>query len=254
MVRIAYCLYGQPRNFTEGSKNIKKFVEKHDVDFYYHTWTLPNENTYYSHSEWRNIPKEDLKGDKDIITKINSVYNPKAYLFEEAKIFDMETNSNFVNSLAYSNTDKMNKGIKLSHTLSHIYSKQQVRNLLYNTIQKEKIEYDFVISSRFDFLKEINLDIDLNNIDNQKIYVSNILKPRALFFDGIVLSSVENYFKIFNIYDNLDNLINNKALDTLISNYNDKLVLVSEGLMFANYLYYFKDIQTLKYVNFPNFI
>lgn len=121
-------------------------------------------------------------------------------------------------------------------------------------MQKEKIDYDFVIISRFDFLKELNVNIDLNNIDNKKIYVSNIHKPRALFFDGIVLSSVENYFKIFNIYDNLDNLINNKTLDTLISNYNDKLVLVSEGLMFANYLYYFKDIQTLKYVNFPNFI
>lgn len=71
MVRIAYCLYGQPRNFTEGCKIIKKFVENHDVDFYYHTWTLPNEKTFYSHSEYRNIPKEDLKGDKDIITKIN---------------------------------------------------------------------------------------------------------------------------------------------------------------------------------------
>ena len=25
MVKIAYCLYGQPRNFLEGYKNIKKF-------------------------------------------------------------------------------------------------------------------------------------------------------------------------------------------------------------------------------------
>jgi len=254
MVRIAYCLYGQPRNFTEGYKNIKKFVEKHDVDFYYHTWTLPNENTYYSHSEWRNIPKEELKYDKDLIAKINSLYNPKAYLFEEAKVFDMEKNNDFVNSIAYSNTDKINKGIKISHTISHIYSRQQVRNLLYNTLQKENIEYDFVISSRFDFLKEINVNIDLNNINNEKIYVSNIHKPRAIFSDSIILLSVENFFKLFNIYDNLHNLINNKTLATLITNNNDKLVLVSEGLMFANYLYYFNDIKTLEYVNFPNFI
>ena len=35
MVKIAYCLYGQPRNFAKGYKNIKKFVEKYEVDFYY---------------------------------------------------------------------------------------------------------------------------------------------------------------------------------------------------------------------------
>ena len=43
--------------------------------------------------------------------------------------------------------------MRISHTLSNFYSKQQVRNLLYDTLQKEKIEYDYVITSRFDFLK-----------------------------------------------------------------------------------------------------
>jgi hypothetical protein len=255
MVFIAYCLYGQPRNLTEGSNNIKKFVKNHNVDFYYHTWTLPNENAHYSHSEYRNVPKEELKGDKDIITKINSIYNPKAYLFEESKHFDIEKNNEYINSIAYLNTPEFNKGIRISHTLSQLYSKQQVRNLLYNTIEKENIKYDFVITSRFDFLKEINLTIDLNNRDNQKIYVSNILKPRDIFSDNILLLGVENYFKLLNIYDNLSNLINNKTLEnTLITKYNEKLVLVPESLVFANYLYYFNDIKRLEYVNFPFFV
>ena len=254
MVKIAYCLYGQPRNFTEGCKIIKKFVENHDVDFYYHTWTLPNDSTHYSHSEYRNIPKEDLKGDKDIITKINSLYNPKAYLFEVSKHFDIEKNNEYINSIAYLNTSEYNKGIRISHTLSQLYSKQQVRNLLYNTIEKANIKYDFVITSRFDFLKEINLNIDLNNIDNQKIYVSNFLKPRYIFSDNILLLGVENYFKLLNIYDNLSNLINNKTLDTLMAEYNERLYLVTENLTFANYLYYFNDIKKLDYVNFPFFV
>ena len=244
MVRIAYCLYGQPRNFTEGCKIIKKFVENHDVDFYYHTWTLPNEKTFYSHSEYRNIPKEDLKGDKDIITKINSLYNPKAYIFEESKHFEIEKNNEYINSIAYLNTPEFNKGIRISHLLSQLYSKQQVRNLLYNTIEKENIKYDFVITSRFDFLKEINL----------KIYVSNFLKPRDLFSDNILLLGVENYFKLLNIYDNLPNIINNKTIDSLMAEYNERLYLVPENLTFANYLYYFKDIKKLEYVNFPFFV
>lgn len=251
MVLIAYCLYGQPRNLIEGSKNIKKFVENHNVDYYYHTWTLPNENAHYSHSEYRNVPKEELKGDKDIITKINSIYNPKAYLFEESKYFDIEKNN-----IAYLNTAHLvNKDIRISHTLSQLYSKQQVRNLLYNTIEKENIKYDYVITCRFDFLNEINVNIDLNNIDNEKIYVSNIHKPRAIFSDAILLLSVENYFKLFNIYDNLCNLVNNKTLYyTFISKYNEKLNLTPENLTFANYLYYFNDIKRLEYVNFPNFV
>ena len=215
---------------------------------------MPNEKTFYSHSEYRNIPKEDLKGDKDIITKINSLYNPKAYLFEESKHFDIEKNNEYINSIAYLNTPEFNKGIRISHTLSQLYSKQQVRNLLYNTIEKENIKYDFVITSRFDFLKEINLNIDLNNIDNQKIYVSNFLKPRDLFSDNILLLGVENYFKLLNIYDNLSNIINNKTLDTLMAEYNERLCLVPESLTFANYLYYFKDIKKLEYVNFPFFV
>ena len=254
MVKIAYCLYGQPRNFTEGCKIIKKFVENHDVDFYYHTWTLPNESTHYSHSEYRNIPKEELKCDKDIIIKINSLYNPKAYLFEEAKRFDIEKKNEYINSIAYLNTSEYNKGIRISHLLSQLYSKQQVRDLLYNTIEKENIEYDFVITSRFDFLKEINLNIDLNNINNEKIYVSNFLKPRDIFSDNILLLGVENYFKLLNTYDNLSNIINNKTLDTLMTKYNEKLVFVVENLSFANYLYYFNDTKNLEYVNFPNFV
>ena len=47
MVKIAYCLYGQPRNLEEGYKTISKFVENYDVDFYYHTWVLENNNDLY---------------------------------------------------------------------------------------------------------------------------------------------------------------------------------------------------------------
>jgi hypothetical protein len=253
MVKIAYCLYGQPRCITEGSKIIKKFVENHDVDFYYHTWTLPDEITHYSHAEYRNIPKDQLKYDKDIIRKINSLYNPKAYLFEEARDFDIEKNNELLNSMAYSNTDNKNRGIRISHCLSQLYSRQQVRNLLYNTLQKENIEYDFVITSRFDFLKEINVNIDLNNINNEKIYVSDYHIPRAIFADNILLLGVENFFKFSNSYDNLYNIINNKTLDTLVTNYNEELVLAPENLLFANYLYYFGNINILEYVNFPNF-
>jgi len=253
MVKIAYCLYGQPRNLLEGYKNIKTFVEKHDVDFYYHTWNLPDENMFYSHSEYRTIQKKELKCDKDIIKNINLLYNPKAHLFEESRYFDFEKNNEFLNSIVYLNTSNFNKGVRISHTFSNFYSKQQVRNLLYDTLQKEKIEYDYVITSRFDFLQKINVNLDLNNIDNEKIYVSDLHKPRNIFSDAILLLSVENYLKLFNIYDNLSNIINNNEINTLMNKYNEIFVFVAESILFANYLYIFKDLKKLEYVNFPNF-
>jgi hypothetical protein len=256
MVKIAVCLYGQPRNYSEGCKNIKKFVENHDVDFYYHTWILNSNDSYYRHSENRHVNMEELKGDKDIITNLNLLYNPKAHIFEESKssYFDIQTKEQIRSTIAYSNTPNYhNEEFRISNTMSQLYSRQQVRNLLYNIIQTEKIEYDFVIMIRFDFLNKITVNIDLNNINKQLIYVSDIHKPSKLFADGIFLLNVDNFFKMFNIYDNLDNLINNKTLDTLCSSYNVVLALPPEHLIFANYLYYFNDIKNLEYVNFPNF-
>lgn len=144
--------------------------------------------------------------------------------------------------------------MRISHTFSNFYSKQQVRNLLYDTLQKEKIEYDYVITSRFDFLKEINVNLDLKNIDNEKIYVSDFHKPRDIFPDSILILSVENYLKLFNIYDNLSNIINNNEINTLMNKYNEIFIFVAESLLFGNYLYIFKDLKKLEYIKFPNFV
>ena len=252
MVKIAYCLYGQPRNYLDGFKNIKKFVDKYDVDFYYHAWTLSNENETYATSEYRNISSEDLKYDKDIINKINLLYKPKAFLSEDSRFFNFENDANFVNSIAYSNTPDANrKDQRISNTLSRFYSNQQVRNLLYDTIKNEQINYDFVITSRFDFLNEININLD--EIDNEKIYVGNIHLPRYIFPDAILLLNVEIFFKLFNLYDNLPNLINNKEINSLAESYKEPLMIVPESLLFYNYLYYFKDLTKVKYIKIPDF-
>jgi hypothetical protein len=247
MVKIAYCLYGQPRNYLEGSKNIKKLVDKYDVDFYYHTWTLSNENETYVTSEYRNISVDDLKYDKDIINKINLLYKPKAYLHENSRFFTIDSDN-----IAYSNTPDANrKDFRISNTLSRFYSNQQVRNLLYDTIKNEQIKYDFVITSRFDFLKEININLD--DIDNEKIYVGNIHLPRYIFPDAILLLNVDIFFKLFNLYDNLPNLINNKEVSSLVESYNESLMIVPESLLFCNYLYYFKDLTKVNYIKISDF-
>lgn len=253
MVKIAYCLYGQPRNLEKCYKIISKFVENYDVDFYYHTWVLENSNDLYVHSGYRNVDIEELKYDKNIVDKINSLYKPKAYLAESSKSFNHKIDNEFLNSIAYKNTDIFNKiGNRISNVFSNFYSKQQVRNLFYDTITKENKEYDFVITSRFDMLKEINVNLD--TIDNKKIYVSNIHSPRYIFSDAILILGVNNFLKLYDVYDNLHNLINNEQINKLINDYNEKLVIVAESLLFANYLFHFKNLDDVRYINLPNFM
>jgi hypothetical protein len=259
MKKIAYCLYGQPRNLEKGYKTISKFTENYDVDFYYHTWTLNNENEVYSHSFYRDVSFEELKYDGDIVNKINLLYKPKAYISEVSRTFEYENKEEFENSLIFKNTgfntDK-NTGFnsdknKISNVFSHYYSKQKVRDLLNDTLEKEKIHYDLVIISRFDMLKEIN--VDLNLLDNNKVYVSDIHKPRHIISDAILIMNVEKYLKIMNVYNNLKNLLNNHNLSNLTNSYNEIMGFCPENLLFANYLYYFNDLNNLEYINLPNF-
>jgi len=249
-MKVAYCLYGQPRNLIEGYKIISKFVKKYNPDFYYHTWTLPNENERYTHSHYRYVNDTELQYDKNIENKINSLYNPISYSVETSKIFNGEEYSDFVNSVIYLNTEDYNI-VNISNTISQFYSRQKVRDLLYNEIIHKNIKYDFVISSRFDTLKEIN--IDLNILDKNKFYVSNMHIPRYIFADHTLISNVEYFLNVFNVYNNLNNIIHNHDLNILVNKYNEKMIFVPETLLFSNYLYYYGDLKNVEYIDIPNF-
>lgn len=249
MVKIAYCLYGQPRNLAEGHRIISTFVEKYDVDFYYHTWTLPNEHVKYEHSHYRHVKDTDLKYEANIIDKINVLYQPKTYAVDPSVTFTYTHSADFMNSIMYSNTEHRNR-LNISNALSQYYSKQKVRDLLYDEIRKTNVTYDFVICSRFDMLKPIF--IDLHRLNPHKVYVSDINLPRYIFSDAMVISNVDSFLNMFNVYNNLHNIINDTDLQRLVETYNEKFVFVPECLLFSNYLYYYKNTDNVEYINIPN--
>jgi len=245
-MKIAYCLYGQPRNLEMGHKTISKFVENCDIDFYYHTWTLCNGEKYI-HSGHRNIRDNELMYDENIINKINLLYKPKAYVNELSRDFSDEM-PELNKSLLYSNTPHP---INKNNTLSHYYSKQKVRDLLMNESIKNKINYDLVVISRFDMLVEI--DINLNNLDTRYIYWSDIHHPSPVTSDAMIISNYNIFLNSFNIYNNLYNMMNDENLNKLVNTYGIPMALNAENLLFTNYLYYYKDLSNVKYINIPNF-
>jgi len=250
-MKIAFCLYGQPRYYNEGFINIYSFLKRNnniEVDFYYHTW-IGNENQKYDISSWaftRQINNEVLKIDKNIINKLNELYKPRDFCFDNVKDFDLQKYKNSI-FIMHDTNEKDDKNV-----MSQFYSRNQVRNLLLDNIKKNNIEYKYVITSRFDFLKPIT--IDLNNINPDKIYVANLHLPRKIFPDNLMILSINNYLNLFNTFENLDNILHNEEIKKKVHENGEVLLFLPEMILFVCFLYYFDDFSNVVYTNqIPDF-
>ncbi len=165
------------------------------------------------------------------------MYKPCNYEFENS------LNENFFNdleiekSLAYKNSDIRKKN-NTYNILSQIYSRNKVRDLFNFYVEKNNVEYDMVISTRFDgFLFPINYS--LNDVDKTKIYTSSIHCPRFIIPDSFLIIPIEIYLKWFDLYKNCKNIINNTEINKKINEIGEKLEINMEEYLLANYLYYY---------------
>lgn len=255
-LKIAYCLYGQPRKLLEGYNNITSFLHDQNVsvDFFYHTWFKQSDSNspeYYDVASYRLISSDEKKIDPNIIAKINELYKPIAFKHDEPMIFT-DKQQFIIESSVYKNSDGLIKN-NINNLISQMYSRQQVRDLLSEYLDKNKsIKYDYVITSRFDFIKKI--DINLNILDNKYVYVSNINLPIKYIPDNFIISSQIVYLNMNNIYKNIENFISNDNNNKIIP-YITKLEIHAEYMLLANYIYYYNDLSNIKYTHLiPNFI
>ena len=243
-MRVAICLFGQPRNYNGGYNCIKNFIDKHnniDFDIFYHTWhkdCSSNSLEYYDSAPWSHSRpgSNELIIQPNTIEKLNNLYKPTDYIVEEPKRFDYKR---FEHTLAFKNTAHSAKHVNnISNILSQCYSRNKVRNILNNYINKYNIQYDFVIHVRFDYVKHIS--INLNDIDLTKIYAPNnwVNANRIIITDPLIMLPQEHFLNIFNLYDNLENILNNNDVYELLKKYKEKLYLNSEELILASFFYY----------------
>lgn len=256
MKKVAYCLYGQPRNFEKAYQLLSETLLKQDiqVDFFYHTWHIDSsgETLYYETSPWINYDKSILKISNYNISKLNELYKPKAYIVEAPRTFNADI---YKDTLCYKNTIKHPSILKnIPNLLSQYYSRQKVRDLFEKYILETKTIYDIVITSRFDFLKEIKLN--LTTIDTSKIYTNSYHKAgnRILVNDNMFILYPENYLKLFDIYNNFDKLLNNDYISNILLKYGEEYIFNSENILLSFYFYIFKDLDNLVYTDLiPNF-
>lgn len=251
-MKVAYCIYGQPRRFEEGHAIIMKLLSKNPsvcVDFFYHTWhsePKEGEKTYYVASGHRSIQPHHLMIQQGTIEKLNELYKPKDYKVDAPRTFDVGL---VEPSLLFDNTSNRQN---IPNILSYFYSNQMVRDVLSNWISATGTEYDLVITSRFDQLLEA--DIDLTTLDRTKMYTSYISRPRMYITGHFQISNVEVYLNTFNVFNNLPNIKDNKSLLEYMKRCGLIPCVNGEELLTTNYIYYYNNFDNVVLSDsIPNF-
>jgi len=240
-MNIAVVLYGQPRDYKRGYNNIMSFLNS-KADFFYHSWKL-NENEVYKHSPWRALDQNTLVYNEQIITDLKKLYNPISYEIEIQSNITFDE-SLYVNTLAFNNT-KGEKVSNINNTLFQMYSRNKARNLLNIYLNNSKIHYDLVMTLRFDItsMPEINF----NEIDISKTYVSDVHCPRKTIPDNCIITPTQVYLKWFNIYDSLHDILDNKELAENVTTLGENININAEELIFAKYIFHYKNTDNIRY-------
>jgi hypothetical protein len=202
MKKCAICLRGKCLDINLDSKNnkINKIDYKKSIKSLYKNIIYENPEIdfdVYLHG-WVN--------DLSYVNEIVNDYKPKKYILEK----QIDFINDFINIENYS--DILRERYKHLHKKdSYKYDTIHFQNYFQNifsyaySISKvielidEDIDYDFILHLRYDLY--INEKVNLNILDNEKIYLDNVGKNYSKLFYGdfIYLSNIKNaiFFKSF---------------------------------------------------------
>jgi hypothetical protein len=245
-MRFAVLLFGQPRQYEEGYKNLSTFLSQQtnvEVDFFYHCWTL-NQGEVFSNSPYRKISQEELICTTGVQEALLALYKPVSYEYEFTKEFDVTP---YKTTLAYKNT--LSNPIKIKNcknVLSQIYSRNKVRTLFAEYVQKKQIQYDYVCMTRFDLM--FLPSVQLANVDPSKVYVSDLYAPRRKILPDIFILMPQSVcIQWFTLHDDLKKIIDTPSLLKEIKKLGETIDINTEELILAKYILEFKSVKDIVY-------
>jgi hypothetical protein len=194
-MKIAVLLSGMPRYVERGYDLTKGIYKGHDVDFFCHAWF--DKSKTVEEKSWHN---KTITTDPNVDEKILKTYNPKNYLFEKQRQFEVPRPYNYNTSWPQ----------PFFIVFSHFYS-VKTANLLRKIYEKEtNTKYDLVLKMRYDIAigNKINWkEYDLNNLyihDNCNMWSD--LHDELSFNDMIAFSKPENMDVYCNTFDLIDKI------------------------------------------------
>jgi len=212
-MRIALCLYGQPRNFSSNWDYFRRnVIDGNNVDVFFHSWYDPSD---------RNIHKmtpgfENFNLEESLDYKIPSVTESKKFILEKQKVFNSKlvpaTEENIDEcwsyARAYDRDDFIRNRVKSAYSMWYSINQSLLLKELYS--QENQFEYDCVIVSRFDVSPKIK--INFNSIDLSKLTSGYKELPRGEVNDWFMITNNTNSNIISSIFYSID-FHRNKIVD-----------------------------------------
>ena len=204
-MRIALCLYGQPRNFLSNWSHFQNnIISGNNVDVFFHSWYNPED---------RNIHKmtpgfENFNLGESLDSLMPSTINPKKFILERQRIFNDKfipaTDENIEECWSYSKIYDREKFIqdRVKSECSMWYSINQSLLLKETYSQENKFEYDCVVISRFDVSPKVK--IDFNSMDLSKFISGYKELPRGEINDWFMIANNLNSNIISSIFYVID--------------------------------------------------
>jgi len=239
-MRIALCLYGQPRNFLSNWPHFQNnIINGNNVDVFFHSWYDPND---------RNIHKmtpgfENFNLVESLDTVIPSLTNSKKFILETQRLFNDKfvyaTDENIEECWSYSKGYDRENFIRdrVKSGYSMWYSINQSLLLKETYAQENKFEYDCVIISRFDVSPRIK--IDFNSIDLSKLISGYKELPRGEINDWFMIANNVNSNIISSVFYAIDfhrnKIVENKGVWTNEAYLRDHLNLFGVEVVHKNF-------------------
>lgn len=218
-MKIALCLYGQPRDFSRNWNKIKQnIIDSNDVDVFFHTWYDPNS---------RNINKmtpghEHRQLENNLIDLLPKNTNAKKFKIEKQRTFNNKlvetTDENIEACWSYSKNYDRDMFIRdrVNACYSMWYSINQSLLMKEEYAQENKFEYDCIILSRFDVAPGTKLDFNSFNLNNltsgYKPLPRNEINDWFLLSNNINMNVISSIFYTIDYYRN--KIINEKGIWT----------------------------------------
>jgi len=217
-MKIALVLHGQPRNYAKGFEHLnRELISKYDCDVFGHTWWSKDMiGTKYDTAPW--APQNyEIENNLDV----NLI---KLYKFKSVRI---ESPKQFIPTKTYNVSIAENHDKIYNSLCSRFYSLKESIDLLQRYQYSNRAKYDFVILTRYDIGLYAELP-NLNSLDNNLIYVSNMHENRKYVFNDLFWIVGKNIKVFKTIYYNLDKIYNTLGNFTeeqkIMINYDDEVL------------------------------
>jgi hypothetical protein len=196
-MKVAVCVAGQPREYKEGFKDIKKCIVDYnpnaEFDFFLHAWQGKDGEEYDS-SSWAKgtVGSQHPATTQDLF----NLYNPKTFLIQNQLEFELPRE--------YTRTAMQGQHIPYSM----FYSVMRADYLRREHEAHYNFTYDWVFRMRYDLY--LNSKIKLMDLDPDFVYLPDNIQITSgrthCFNDMFAFSSSKNMSVYGNTYNNIDKL------------------------------------------------